>query len=171
MSSKHEESSAVAASAAQVFKALEPLSPEDRARVLSSAAALYGIAAELPRQVTGPDESDNGSGDAKRKKMSLVELMQQKAPVTNSQRIAVFAYYRETFENKSNFSRADLLPYFATAKVSKPGNYGRDFAETVRDGWIHEEGPKSYLTNNGAQAVEAGFAGKAKPRGAPAAKR
>ena len=163
-----------AAAAAQVNEALAGLEPEDRARVLASAAALSGITSPGPRRVGEPvrPEDEGGEGGQKgQKQVSLGEFVKEKAPATNSQRIAIFAYYREHYQGKTNFSRGDLLPYFATAKIGKPGNYGRDFSEAVKESWIHEEGSDSYLTATGASAVEGGFAGKAKPRGVAVSKK
>ncbi|HMF45709.1 MAG TPA: hypothetical protein VKE29_03470 [Candidatus Udaeobacter sp.] len=103
--------------------------------------------------------------------MSPVELIQQKQPTTNAQKIALFAYYREKVEGLARFSRGDLESYFAKAKQPPPGNYGRDFQQAVSLGWIYEDGADSYLTTKGLEAVEAGFAGKAQPRGAAIKKR
>jgi hypothetical protein len=94
--------------------------------------------------------------------IGLVELINEKRPGTNSQRIAVFAYYREKAEGSPRFSRADLETYFAKAKLPPAGNYARDFAESVRAGWIHEDGAESYLTTKGIEAIENGFEGERK---------
>ena len=88
--------------------------------------------------------------------------MNEKRPGTNAQRIAAFAYYRERTESNPRFSRADLELYFQKAKLAPAGNYGRDFAEAVRAGWIHEDGAESYLTTKGIEAVESGFEGERK---------
>lgn len=88
------------------------------------------------------------------------------------QRIACFAYYRDKIEGQELFSSLELAPYFKQAKLAAPGsNYARDFNNAVREGWIHDDGPKSYLTRKGEQAVEAGFGGKTKPRGRNAGKK
>lgn len=91
--------------------------------------------------------------------------MIDKQPVTNAQRLALFAFYRERMENLPRFARNDLELYFAKAKEPKPGNFDRDFTNAVKEGWIHEDGSDSYLTSRGVEAVEAGFGGKGKPRG------
>ncbi len=164
----------ITSAASTVMKALEDLRDEDRGRVLSSVAALYGInlrAKGFSLAANEVDESDfEGAGVVEdpgitKKRLSLVELLKQKEPVTNFQRIAVFAFYREKHLNQQQFSPSDLLPFFATAKLSKPGNYQRDFNYAVKEGWIHDDGPQSYLTQDGEKIVEAGFGGKAKPRG------
>jgi hypothetical protein len=103
--------------------------------------------------------------------LSPRELIQQKQPSTNPQKIALFAYYREKVEGLARFSRADLETYFAKAKESPPANYPRDFQTAVSFGWIYEDGSDSYLTTKGLEAVEAGFGGKAQPRGSAVAKR
>jgi hypothetical protein len=101
-----------------------------------------------------------------------MELIQAKAPATNAQRIAIFAYYREHVEGNARFAKEDLKAYFAKAKQPPPANYDRDFGQAVTLGWIYEDGADSYLTSKGLEAVEAGFGGKGrKPGPKPGAKR
>jgi len=66
----------------------------------------------------------------------LVELITDKQPGTNAQRIALFAYYREKSEGMSRFGRDDLKGYFGKAKQPPSANYDRDFVEAVRKGII-----------------------------------
>ncbi|MEA2700300.1 MAG: hypothetical protein QOI66_4571 [Myxococcales bacterium] len=170
----------ITAAATAVMKALETLSVEECARVLRSAAALHGIGlSPTSSRSAGPEtfgaeggdhDHDLGEPSTKGKRLSIVEFLRQKDPATNSQRIAAFAFYREHVEGKATFVRGDLEHYFATAKLAKPGNYDRDFAGAIREGWIHEDGSESYLTQGGERAVREGFEGKAKPRGASVAK-
>ena len=167
--------------AAAVFSALQPLTAEGRARVLSAASALFGIAATpASSQRTHAGHASNGErSDAppKReesggKRQSIVEFLNDRQPATNTQRIACFAYYWEHTEGKGqHFAKGDLEPYFAQAKLPKPGNYDRDFRSAVQCGWIHEDGSNSYLTRGGEDAVLAGFGGKGKPRGNAVGKR
>jgi hypothetical protein len=96
--------------------------------------------------------------------------MEKAAPATQAQKVAVFAYYREKFEDLPRFARKDLKPYFAKAKEPPPSTFDREFTTAVKLGWIHEEGADSYLTSKGLEAVEAGFGGKARPRGRAAAR-
>jgi hypothetical protein len=174
----------ITAAATAVIKALEPLSPEERARVIQSAAALYGIRAGTQTGRSARSSSDFGGQDDESevdagddqgtdlgRRLSIVELLKQKQPATNSQRITVFAFYREHVEKKARFARGDLEPYFSSAKLAKPANYDRDFAGAVREGWVHEDGGESYLTQAGEDAVKEGFAGKGKPRGVSVARK
>jgi hypothetical protein len=171
----------VTEAATSVMNALQSLSPEDRSRVLHASAALFGIAIGDVSQTTGdrvdkPEASEKNPAAAGHgatgKRQSIVEFLNDRQAATNDQRIACFAHYREHVEGKGqHFSKSDLESYFGTAKLSKPGNYDRDFRKAVQAGWIHEEGANSYLTQGGEDAVKAGFGGKGKPRGAAAKKR
>ena len=167
--------------ATTVITALQPLSTDERERVLRSAAALYKI--PMASSETSESDADHDSteteggenhagGSRPGKRKSIVEFLNEHAPATNAQRIACFAQYRETVEGKGEyFSRDDLYPYFGSARLTKPSNFSRDFREAVGAGWIHEDGASSYLTQKGETAVTAGFEGKRKPRGAAAAKK
>ncbi len=153
-----------------VFEALEPFDEEARQRVLSSAASLLGTS--LPAfaaRVTETGHTRAFTSQAPRgpsdRPLSPIELIQQKSPATNPQRIAVFAYYRERVEGLSRFTKDDLKPYFAKAKQPAPQNFDRDYRHAVKTGWIYDDGADSYLTSKGLEAVEAGFGGKGLPRG------
>ncbi len=145
-----------------VYAALKDLDSTTRKRVLSSALALLGV--EGPGVLNPPQtpQSTNRESIQSLRPIGLAELMSEKRPGTNSQRIAVFAYFREKAEGHPRFSRGDLEAYFAKAKVPPAGNYARDFAEVVRAGWIHEDGAESYLTTKGIEAVDSGFEGERK---------
>ena len=140
-----------------IFNALEPLDVDARQRVVSSVLSLLGMPPSLAAS-TAPSQpnanTQRGSESSARTK-SPVELIQEKQPATNAQRIALFAYYREKFEGLGRFSRGDLKLYFGKAKEPPPANYDRDFSVAVRSGWIHEDGGESYLTSKGLETVEA----------------
>lgn len=171
--SKEEVDNATKAAMA-VMAALQPLSAEEKLRVLQSAAALFGVQAfpVLPNITPAPQNSVNAGAPSAvsstgnvsappSKRVSLVELIKEKSPATNYQRIACFAYYREKYEGKPNFSSIDLAGYFSQAKLPAPGpNYARDYNSAVKQAWIHDDEAKSYLTQEGEAAVEAGFDGK-----------
>jgi hypothetical protein len=156
-----------------IFEALEPLDEATRARAISSAMSLLGMeaAASLatPVQQRVPagqaTETDTALGVTPRleRPKSLIELIQEKTPVTNPQRIALFAFYRERVQGLPRFSRRDLEGYFADARLPPPANYDRDFNTALQQGWIHEADDQSYITTKGIEAVEAGFAGKRTP--------
>jgi hypothetical protein len=143
-----------------VYAALKDLDPAGRKKVISSAFALLGL--EEPAPLASPHLEERHSPPTASRPISLVELIGDKKPGTNAQRIALFAYYREKAEGLSRFARDDLKSYFAKAKLPPASNYDRDFVEAVRKGWIHEDSADSYLTTKGIEAVESGFEGERK---------
>ena len=153
-----------------VHSALLPLDTETRKRVLRSVYALLDItgADEVTVAFGGqaphkqPLTSQSPTGTPSARPVSVVELIKEKQPGTNSQRIALFAYHREKHEGLPRFGREDLESYFSKAKETPSTNFDRDFVEAVKKGWIHEEGDESYITSRGIEAVEAGFAGERK---------
>jgi hypothetical protein len=147
-----------------VHAALKDLDAADRTRVLSSVLALLEIEGlPMVRQAVHPGAAeDRHTAPTSGRPMSLVELIQDKRPGTNAQRITLFAYYREKYENLPRFERDNLKPYFAKARQAPAANYDRDFVEAVKRGWIHEDGAESYLTSKGIEAIESGFEGERK---------
>jgi hypothetical protein len=154
-----------------IYEALKPLDGDTRQRVMLSALSLLGM--EAPRSQSPSVRSQEVHGGAQgggqhgaTRPTSPVELIQQKQPSTNAQRLAVFAYHRERNEGQARFSRADLKDYFAKSRLVPPQNYDRDFKTAVELGYIYEDGADSYLTSKGLEAVEQGFGGKSTPWGA-----
>ena len=147
-----------------VYAALKDLDPSGRKKVLSSVFALLELEGgpALHPISSHPIIEERHPVTTSSRPISLVELVNDKKPGTNSQRIALFAYYREKSEGLSRFARDDLKPYFGKAKQPPASNYDRDFVEAVRKGWIHEDGADSYLTTKGVEAVESGFEGERK---------
>ena len=147
-----------------VYAALKDLDQADRKKVLSSAFALLGV--ENSGFISPVDSTQRhvvaAPAIATARPTSLVELMNEKQPGTNAQRIALFAYYREKVEGISRFSRDDLRSYFAKARVPPAANFDRDFGDAVKKAWIHEDAADSYLTTRGIEAVEGGFEGERK---------
>ena len=156
-----------------VITALEPLEENERRRILDAAATFFGAPQPTPPAPGATNKNlDKPPGTGSAKPLSVNELLDEVKPSTNPQRIAAFAFFREQHEGNEKFARGDLKAYFSKAKESEPKNYDRDFNQTVKEGWIHEDGDQSYLTRKGESVVRAGFGGKAKPRGsAVAAKR
>jgi hypothetical protein len=145
----------------QIVTALQPLDSASQDRVLASALALLGKTVPRGQESRSRnDEDDRGSQAGSQRPKGLTELLSEKNPGTNSQRIALFAYYRDKFENKSRFGRGDLEAYFGTARLDPPGNYDRDFSTAAEKGWIHESGDQSYITTSGIEVVERGFEGE-----------
>ena len=152
-----------------VFDALQPFDDAARQRILASAVSLLGGSVPIASSPTSSHgyvrvPTVQGPSPSSERPLSPIELIQQKAPATNPQRLAVFAYYREKVEGLSRFAKENLRPYFAKAKQPPPQNFDRDYGQAVKLGWIYDDASDSYLTSKGIEAVEAGFAGKGAPR-------
>lgn len=158
-----------------IYEALEPLDDPSRERAIASAMSLLGMTAPSPGAGSVAPQSASSTDTSTKvppspttqfeRPVGLVEMIQERQPVTNAQRIALFAFYRERAEGEPRFSRHDLKGYFSEGRVPPPANYDRDFNNAVSEGWIHEDGDQSYLTTKGIEAVEGGFSGKrASPR-------
>lgn len=151
-----------------IYGALKALDPASRRKVLASVSALIDVGDTSLTDTRRQDErhdvrqADRQPGAGSGRPVALVELVQEKKPGTNAQRIATYAYYREKHEGLARFQRDDLEGYFAKAKEPPAANYHRDFVEAVKRGWIHEDGAESYLTSKGLEAVESGFEGERK---------
>ena len=122
-------------------------------KVLASVTALLGMAPSSPGSAlsTGgiPDDARSQTparAAATDRPKSIVELMQEKQPKSNPQKVALFAYYRERVEGLARFAKSDLKGYFASAKEKPAANYDRDFSHAVKLGWIHEDGADSSST-------------------------
>jgi hypothetical protein len=162
-----------------VYGALKPLEIEARRRVLASVYSLLEMAPPVPIQQGRPPglglqaerPSFTTQGTPVPRPVGLTELIREKGPTTNAERIVCFAYYREKYEGASRFSRNDLRDYFGRAHESPPKNYVRDFHDAVKRGWIHEDGADSYITSKGIEAVESSFATEPKASGASTSRR
>jgi hypothetical protein len=148
-----------------IVQSLRPLDAEAQQRVLQSSLALLGlaIATQSHSIMSSPSQTSISSTKASAldgKKKGLTELLLEKNPGTNAQRIVLFAYYRREVENIATFARQELKTYFAKARLSPPANFDRDFSRAVEAGWIHEDGENSYVTGSGDQLVDHGFQGE-----------
>jgi hypothetical protein len=151
----------------QIVEALTDHDDAAQDRILASALALLGR--KLPvgdgrmkeeRREHAKEERREPRDDGGSKPKGLTELHREKNPGTNPQRIVLFAYYRDKYEDEARFSREDLEPYFGKAHLGEPANYDRDFSAAVEKGWIHESGDQSYITTSGIEVVERGFEGE-----------
>jgi hypothetical protein len=149
-----------------IHGALKPLDPETRTRVLASVLQLLEMKGSIGETLQGAAKTSAVampvSSTRPSRPLSLNELIHEKKPGTSAQLIALFAYYRERYESLPRFNRTDLEIYFSRAKEKPPKNYGRDFVEAIKKGWIHEDGDDSYVTSKGIEAVESGFPGERK---------
>jgi hypothetical protein len=149
-----------------VHSALKGLNAQERQRVLASVGVLLEIspsAGPIHQKTDVVEEASSrpvpASDSQAGRPLAIRELIQDKKPRTHPQFITLFAYFREKHQNVPSFKRYDLKPYYAASRENPPKNFDRDFVETVRKGWIHEDGDDSYITSKGIEAVASGFAG------------
>jgi hypothetical protein len=93
-------------------------------------------------------------------KTSLREYITETGAKRNPDKILVIADFLERFEDLQGFGRDDIKGRFRSAGESPPGNFPRDFAWTVSNGWIAEDPNvkgQYYVTRTGHAAIEGRF--------------
>lgn len=92
--------------------------------------------------------------------LSLREHLDNIGASKKPEQITTIAHYVCEIERQPDFSRDDIRSSFITAREPPPGNFGRDFAVAVKNGWIAEvHGKKNrfYVTAKGIQAINNNF--------------
>lgn len=103
-----------------LFKILEPLSTDERMRVVKSALILLGEESEsLTAKVEGQKSKLGEIGNES-------DYFKKKAPNTKQEELAVAARYRELKENAISSKRADLELVFQNARVNFDGKRFKD---------------------------------------------
>ncbi len=151
---------------ATIGEALKAVAEKDRQQVFDGVKVLLGLDLRVtaPANWSSPGPG-NGGTSSSTPRLSLVEYLKRTGATTNAQAILTFAMYRQEVESIEFFCRQDLVAYFSKARLPSPKkNFGREFDKVIREGWIHEEGPNSYVTQSGASTVQMGFLGKSKSR-------
>lgn len=89
-------------------------------------------------------------------RLSFREFLDRVQPKSNSEKIAAFAGYLRDHVGQEDASKDEIKACFRTAGDSLPGNFHRDFQNTVQSGWIAEDPAKPgrfYLTRKGEEFV------------------
>jgi len=92
--------------------------------------------------------------------LSLREYLDKIGASKKPDQITTIAHYICDYERQDDFSRDDIRSRFLTARESPPGNFGRDFAVALKNGWIaevHGKRNRFYVTAKGAQAISNNF--------------
>jgi hypothetical protein len=92
--------------------------------------------------------------------LSLREYLDKIGASKKPDQITTIAHYVSEYEGQDGFGRDDIRSRFLTAREPLPGNFGRDFAVALKNGWIAEmHGKKNrfYVTANGVQAINNNF--------------
>lgn len=89
---------------------------------------------------------------------SLAELFHSHEPKRNPDKIAVIAYHLRT-TGQASFTKEQVRAGFRRAGEREPGNFDRDWAWTIRNGWVDgDAGEGFYLTSMGERVVLGNFA-------------
>jgi hypothetical protein len=99
-------------------------------------------------------------------RQSLREYLDEVGANRNPDKIVSIAKYISD-ETGRNFTRNDVKGRFQDAAEPVPGNFGRDYQWTVRNGWIAPvPGAKGdfYVTDAGTKAIEAKFSAEIKKK-------
>jgi len=103
--------------------------------------------------------------------ISLREFLNEAQATNWPAKITAIGTYMHDNEDRPSFTRDEVRTRFRQAGEAQPGNFHRDFAVTIQNGWISED-PKNpgshYVTNSGRKAVESKFSGEVKRAATPA---
>lgn len=92
--------------------------------------------------------------------LSLREYLDKIGASKKPEQITTIGHYVCEIEGQPDFSRDDIRSRFIIAREPPPGNFGRDFAVAIKNGWIAEvHGKKNryYVTAKGAQTISNHF--------------
>jgi hypothetical protein len=115
------------------------------------AAQIVQLALHGERTV-GQSASASSSPGRRGPPLSLREFLDQVQPKSNAEKIAAFAGFLRDHVGQTDASKDELKACFRVAGDSLPGNFHRDFQNTVQSGWIAEDQArpgKFYLTRKG----------------------
>jgi hypothetical protein len=97
--------------------------------------------------------------------LSLREYLDDVKAVRKPDQIVTIGHFICEHEHAGDFGRDDIRSRFASAREPLPANFSRDFAWTVKNGWVaevHGKKDRYYVTSKGIQAVESHFSQETK---------
>jgi hypothetical protein len=100
-------------------------------------------------------------------RLSLREFLDSAEAKRNPDKIVGIGEYIMAHDRQQAFTRDDVKGRFRNAGESPPGNYGRDFAWTISNGWIAEDPSNPghfYVTQKGKAALAAKFSKEIKKK-------
>jgi hypothetical protein len=134
-----------------LFNILEPLSPEDRKKVIGAVMTLFGE--QAPADVSeGSNGDDDSSGDDTKDAMSFFN---EKKPKTKGENLAVAARYRERTMNKHEHTKEDFKKVIKSARRNfDDNNFNRDLDNAKVKG-LFNKGKPITLSYTGQEYVDA----------------
>lgn len=129
---------------------------EQRVALQVVQVVMGGGAAAAPQTADTKPDARSSDGVS----LSLREHLDKIGASKKSEQITTIGHYVCEIEGQADFSRDDIRSRFITAREPPPGNFGRDFAVALKNGWIAEvHGKKNryYVTAKGAQVINNNF--------------
>jgi hypothetical protein len=134
----------------EIYKLLEPLSPEDRSRVISAALTLLGQEQITSKVGGGREEGDGG----KSKPSTSQSYFAQKDPHKKVEFLAVAARFREQNKNEHEHKKEDFESVIKDARRNFDGhNFSTDISNAKRKG-LFIKGKENKLSFYGQQYVD-----------------
>lgn len=137
-----------------LVKALEPLKPEVRARVIEHAFKMLGIEAPQPVQPNPPVQpvplmtpSRPQHGD---EPTDILTLKEKKNPKTANEMIAVVAYFLEhsASERQAFITQEDIQKFFVQGQYPMPGSKSQALVNAKNAGYLDAIEPGKYRLNS-----------------------
>ena len=94
--------------------------------------------------------------------VSLREFLTNCSAKRHPDKIVAIGHYIEAHEGQAGFSKDDIKARFRSAGEAPPGNFPRDFALALKNGWIAKDTKNSgqlYVTRSGQEAIQNHFSG------------
>jgi len=113
-----------------------------------------------PAEVQHPIQKDEVSKTPPEKKYSLAEYLKTKDDKSHSDKILIFAFYLEEYENMSSFSLNDIEQCYKKVRIPKTKNFSPYIRQITHNGYITEASEKKdskkawTLTQNGIDYVK-----------------
>jgi hypothetical protein len=138
----------------------------DEATALEVLALVMGESARPPRVGEEGETPPMKVPTRRSGNQSLREYLDEANVTRSPDKIVTIAKYISDETGKS-FTRKDVKSRYQDAAEPVPGNYGRDFQWTVRNGWIapvpNTKG-EFYVTDAGTKAIEGKFSAEIKKK-------
>jgi hypothetical protein len=111
--------------------------------------------------------SKSGAATLNGQRISLREALDAAEAKRMPDKIVTIGEYLISHAGQEDFTRDDIRARFRAAGEATPGNFGRDFAWTVSNGWVAED-PQNpghfYITQTGMAAIQAKFSHEVKKK-------
>lgn len=124
----------------EVLHVLHGLTPEDRVRVLESAAAFFGLATGIRSighaRATSTDSETSVGGFSEDRTQSPKEFLLEKRPQTDVERIACLAYYITHYRSTPHFKTLDLSKLNTEAAQLKFSNAAWAVENATKQGYL-----------------------------------